>query len=51
MEEIKKLKQLITNLQMVRRNVMTDHDRDRIDHNIKIHEETIKRLQQKKKRK
>jgi hypothetical protein len=49
MEEIKKLQQLITNLRIVRKSVMTDHDRARIDHNIKIHEATIKQLRQKKK--
>ena len=47
MDEIKKLQQLITNLRIVRKSVMTDLDRDRIDHNIKIHEETIKQLRRK----
>ena len=51
MEEIKKIKQLIENLRAVRGHVLRKDDRERIDHNIKIHEETIKRLQQKKKRK
>ncbi len=47
MEEIKKIKQLIENLRAVRSHVLHKEARERIDHNIKIHEETIKQLRRK----